>query len=476
MHRPLFFTTAFILSFLTILISTTNVQARVSLPGIFSSNMVLQRNDHVKIWGNSTNKTVTVTTSWNNKKYKATSDDTGNWNVFVATPAAGGPYSITFNDGEKLILQNVLIGEVWVCSGQSNMDMPVKGFMNQPIVNSSDILLNSENDQIRLIKYERTVSRTPKPDNKSTSWQVSDAQSARDFSAVAFQFAQTLQQKLKVPVGVIMSTWGGTKIEAWMTENSLKSFPEIKVKPVSDTNKIAPNDPTVLFNGMINPFLGYGIKGVIWYQGESNRINANRYEDMMISMVNEWRALWNRDLSFYYVQIAPFKYADRPLAGALIREAQLKASKRIPNSGMAVTMDIGAENSIHPPDKTTVSKRLALQALANTYGIKGLSYASPEYKSMTIEKGVASISFDHADNGLSSFGKSLSSFEIAGEDKVFYPATAKIIGKGVVTVQSEKVKQPVAVRYAFKDWVIGDLYNIEGFPASSFRTDNWEIK
>lgn len=456
----------------TLLFSSIDLQAKVTLPGIFSNNMVLQRNDNVKIWGQSSNKTVSVTTSWNNKKYKATTDNTQNWSVTVATPGAGGPYSITFNDGDKLTIQNVLIGEVWVCSGQSNMDMPVKGFKNQPTLNSADILLEADNPQIRLIKYERTVSRTAQPENKSTFWQISNPQTAADFSAVAYQYAQILQRKLNVPVGVIMSTWGGTRIESWMTENSLKSFPEIKVAEVSDPKKIGPNDPTVLFNGMINPIVGYGIKGVIWYQGESNRVNSERYEEMMVSMVNEWRNLWNRDLAFYYVQIAPYQYADKPLAGALIREAQLKASKRIPNSGMAVTTDIGTANYIHPPDKTTVSKRLALQALANTYGLKGLPFASPVYKSMSTDKNVINITFDHAENGLSSFGKELSVFEIAGDDRVFYPAKAKITGIGV-SVQSDKVKQPVAVRYAFKDWVVGDLYNTEGFPASSFRTDNW---
>lgn len=456
-----------------VFLNTINqAEAKVKLPGIFSDNMVLQQNDNVKIWGNSTGKTVQVITSWNNKKYKVNADDSGNWQATLTTPSAGGPYTISLDDGEKLNLENILIGEVWLCSGQSNMEMPVKGFKNQPTLNSNDILLEAENPQIRLIKYDKTASRIPATDNKSTSWQVSDAQSAKEFSAVAFQFAQTLQRKLKVPVGVIMSTWGGTKIEAWMTENSLKSFPEIQIKPVADPAKVNPNDPTVLFNAMINPIVEYGIKGILWYQGESNRVNAGKYEQMMVSMVKEWRQLWNRDMSFYYVQIAPYQYADNPLSGALIREAQLNASRNIPNSGMAVTMDIGAANFIHPPDKTAVSKRLAFQALAKTYGMKGLAHESPVYKSMSIDKDVVNISFDHAENGLTSYGKILSAFEVAGEDKVFYPASAKLTNTGIA-VQSDKVKSPAAVRYAFKDWVIGDLFNVEGLPASSFRTDNW---
>ena len=465
-HRNILYT------MLVIVMTISQAGATIKLPGIFSDNMVLQRNDNVKIWGNSSAKYVQISTSWDKKKYKVNADHSGNWQATISTPAAGGPYTIGLDDGEKLTLENILIGEVWLCSGQSNMEMPVKGFRNQPTLNSNDILLEADNSQIRLIKYDKIASRIPARDNKSTLWQVSEAQTAKEFSAVAFQFAQTLQRKLNVPVGVIMVAWGGTRIEAWMTQNSLKSFPEIQVKPVSDPSKVGPNDATVLFNAMINPLVGYGIKGILWYQGEANRTNSEKYEQMMGSMVKEWRQLWDRDMAFYYVQIAPFQYADNPLASARLREAQLKASRSIPNSGMAVTMDVGMESFIHPPDKTVVSQRLAFQALSKTYGVKGLAHESPVYKSMSIENDVVNLRFDHAENGLTSFGKILSTFEIAGEDKVFYPASAKLIATGIA-VQSDKVKSPVAVHYAFKDWVVGDLYNVEGLPASSFRTDEW---
>jgi sialate O-acetylesterase len=262
-------------------------------------------------------------------------------------------------------------------------------------------------------------------------------------------------------------------IEAWMTENSLKDFPGINIPAISSTAKIVKNDPAVLFNAMINPFLGYGIKGVIWYQGEQNRSNHHIYDQLMVSMVKEWRTLWNRDeFPFYYVQIAPFNYKDKIGPANFLREAQLKASTQIPNSGMVVSMDVGTENFIHPPDKTTISKRLANWALANNYGMKGLSFASPVYKSLMIDKNLATVSFENAANGLSSFGRPIAAFEVAGADKIFYPANAKITGAGVV-VQSDQVEVPVAVRYAFKDWVIGDLFNTEGFPASPFRTDSW---
>ena len=458
---------------LLLLLATNHSFGLVMLPSVFSDNMVLQQKDTVLIWGRAdVNKIVRITSSWNGQIYRVKANDHGQWKIRIATPAAGGPYTISFDDGEKLVLKNILIGEVWLCSGQSNMEMPVKGFGNQPILHSNDILFEADNPQIRLIRYDRALTRTLQYDGRSTSWEVSSAQTAREFSAVGYQYAQMLQRKLKVPVGMIMSTWGGTKIEAWMNAKSLEDFPEIKILPIDDTAKIAKNDPTVLFNAMINPFLGYGIKGVIWYQGEQNRDNPQVYDRLMVSMVKEWRSLWKRDLPFYFVQIAPFRYKDTIGPANLLREAQQKASAQIPNSGMVVTMDVGAEKFIHPPDKTTISKRLAWLAMAKTYGMKGIACESPVYRSMAVDKDRVKISFDHADNGFSAFGKDLSGFEIAGDDRIFYPATAHISGK-LVIVKSDQVKQPVAVRYAFSDWVEGTLFNTEGLPASPFRTDDW---
>ena len=436
--------------------------------------MVLQQKMQVPLWGYAKeNSNVIIKTSWNGKSYDTKATINGQWKVFIQTPEAGGPYEIIISDGDELVIKNVLIGEVWVCSGQSNMEMPIKGFGNQPILNSNDILMEADNPQIRLIRYERALSRSPQFDCKSTSWEISDTKSAKEFSAVGYQFAQILQRKLKVPVGVIMSTWGGTMIESWMTENSLKHFSEIKIPVAIDSSEINKNDPTVLFNAMINPFLGYGIKGVIWYQGEQNRSNPHIYDKLMVSMVNEWRNLWNLgEWPFYYVQIAPFAYNDKLGPSAPVREAQQKAMKQIPNSGMVVSVDVGEEKRIHPADKTTISKRLAYWALANTYERKGLAFASPVFKSMKVDKGSIYINFEHTPNGLYTHDKELTSFEIAGEDKVFHQAYAIISGNGV-KVWNDQIKNPVAVRYAFKDWAIGHLYNTEGLPVAPFRTDNW---
>ena len=467
MKRKLFITSC-------LLVLTMHAFAKIALPTVISDGMVLQQNTGVLIWGKARpSAKLSIITSWNHRRYTAWVKKDSTWSMRVQTPKAGGPFTITLNDGMPLILKDILIGEVWVCSGQSNMEMPVKGFGNQPIMNTNDILMDAENPQIRLFRLERALTRTPQYNCKATGWLTADAQSVKDFSAVGYQYAKLLQSRLKVPVGVIMSTWGGTMIEAWMDRASLTEFPEVKT--VSDTAKILKNDPSVLFNAMINPFAGYGIKGVIWYQGEQNRINYQIYDRLMAAMVKEWRKIWNcGDWPFYFVQITPYTYTTKDVQGlaAYLREAQQKAMSKIPNSGMAVTMDIGSEKVIHPPDKLTISKRLAYWALANTYQKTGINFQSPVYKSLKITGSNAYVNFDFTPNGLTTFGKEPSVFEIAGEDKIFYPAKAKISGNGIV-IQSDKVKTPIAVRYGFKDWVVGDVYNTEGLPVTPFRTDNW---
>jgi sialate O-acetylesterase len=436
--------------------------------------MVLQQRSRVALWGTARpHALVKVTVSWDHRVYSVGVAADSSWRVMVNTPAAGGPYTITLDDGRKLVLSDVLIGEVWVCSGQSNMEMPVKGFKNQPVLNANGLLLDAANPAIRLFRQERAASRGPERDCKATGWEAADAVDVAEFSAVGYQYAKLLQAKLKVPVGMIMSTWGGTVIEAWMDKPSLEPFPGIKVLPQDDTAKINKNEPTVLFNAMIHPIAGYGIKGVIWYQGEQNRTNAQLYDRLMASMVGEWRKLWHcGDWPFYFVQIAPYRYHDTLGPAAPLRDAQTRAWQLIPHSGMVVSMDAGDEHSIHPAAKAVISERLVYWALADTYGWKGLAYMGPVYTSMKVVKNGIALSFDHAPNGLTAYGKPLSAFEIAGEDRRFFPAKARITSTGV-TVQSDSVQVPVAVRYAYKDWVVGDLYNTEGLPAVPFRTDSW---
>lgn len=455
------------------LLLSLGASAAIRLPAVIGSNMVLQRQSEAALWGKANaNAKVTVLTSWNKKTYTAKADANGSWKVKVQTPAAGGPYEITISDGTPVRLENILIGEVWLCSGQSNMEMPVKGFKNQPILHSADILMEADNPQIRLFNVPRKTSRTPQF-TCNASWQVSNAESAAGFSAVGYQFAKMLQEKLKVPVGIIETTWGGTVIEAWMDEQALQPFAaEIKI-PAADVQKPDRNDATALYNGMVTPLTGYGIKGMLWYQGEANRTRPAQYRKLMPAMVKSWRTTWDcGEWPFYYVQIAPFAYDNDKGEAGLLREAQLKAMQEIPNAGMAVSMDVGTENNIHPPDKTIIAKRLLYWALAKTYGYKGIPCEGPVYKSMTVSVDTVKLTFDHAANGLATFGKPLSDFEVAGEDKVFHPAKAWITGSGIY-VKSAEVKNPVAVRYAFGAWLVGTLFNTEGLPASSFRTDEW---
>lgn len=457
---------------LFVLVNIT-ADAKVILPAVIDHNMVLQQKTNAALWGKARPAAkVKITTSWNGKTYTAQAGNDSLWRVAVSTPAAGGPFSITFDDGEKLVLKNILIGEVWVCSGQSNMAMPVKGYRNQPIEGSTEILMNAKNPKIRLFQVTRQLSDKVQFDATVRNWEEADIESVNETSAVGYLFARIIREKLDVPVGIITTSWGGTRIEAWMSAASLQSFPAVKVPVPGEAVKLNQNSPTVLYNAMINPIAGFSIKGVLWYQGEANRKNAGDYARLMQAMVTDWRKRWNGgEWPFYYVQIAPFKY-DNDKVSAYLREAQLQALQLIPNSAMAITADIGKEFSIHPPDKMTVARRLAYCALAKDYGFPQLPFLGPVYRSMKINKDTVDLTFDNAQNGLYAGGKDITLFEVAGEDKVFYPATAKIIATGI-RVQSEQVKNPVAVRYAFKDWFTGELFNNEGLPASPFRTDNW---
>ncbi len=454
---------------------SVNVFAAIELPSVIGNNMVLQQLSHVALWGKSLkNATVSVSTSWDNASYAVKATPEGDWKVFVRTPSAGGPYRVTFSDGEKLVLSNILIGEVWICSGQSNMEMPVEGFRNQPFSGSNETLMEADNPRIRLLRLEHDLSITPLHNARANGWQECNAGSVKKFSAVGYLYAKMLQERLKVPVGIIGAYWGGTVIEAWMSAGSLHEFPEITIP--KDTAGVNKNTPTVLFNAMISPLIGYGIKGMIWYQGEQNRLEPALYEKLLPAMVKDWRKAWNTgDFPFYYVQIAPYKYGDHRQLVPYLREAQWAALDRIPAAGMVVSIDVGDEFTIHPPDKKTISRRLAYWALANVYGRQGLLYQGPVYRSMSTTGDTVNIQFDHAGNGLTSFGKELGAFEMAAADKVFYPANAIITGKGI-KVSSGQVKNPVAVRYAFRDWVRGDLYSTEGLPVAPFRTDDWEAE
>lgn len=477
-HRYLKLTASVILFFLLDIDLAT---ASIRLPSFFSDNMVLQQQTDAAIWGwAQPNSSVQITSSWNKKKYTIKADASGKWKTRVATPAAGGPYEITISDGTPVTIHNVLIGEVWFCSGQSNMEMPMKGFRDQPIKGSNDAVFNSTNDWIRVYTVPRAVEEFMKDTTKTSWWKPANPENISNFSATAYFFGRLLSQQLKVPVALINDSYGGSPAEAFMSIEALKGFPEIRVHTSTDTFRLNNRSPTALYNGMIHPIVGYTIKGCLWYQGEANQDRPDQYETLFPAMVAQWRSEWGQgDFPFYFAQIAPYNYYQLPVTArtdkmnsAFLRDAQRKAVNRIPNSGIVVLMDNGEEFGIHPPDKETVGRRFAYLAFGSTYGIRGFAYQSPVFDSLIISGSVATVRFKNAPNGLTTFAKPLTQFEIAGADKRFYPASA-FIRNGTVQVSSPLVGTPVAVRYAFKDFIVGELFSTEGFPVSSFRTDSW---
>ena len=666
-----------LIQFLLMLLIQVTIQAQtLKLAPLFKDNMVFQQQSDVAIWGKAIpQKEVLVVTSWGIKK-SALADETGKWLLRLKTPKAGGPYQVmVVSDNSKIVLRNVLVGEVWLCSGQSNMEMPLEGWPpTDTILNSANEIENALLPMIRLFTVKRAYEAEP-VDECAGEWVECSPVDVRYFSATAYFFGKMLYKELNVPIGLINSSYGGTRIEAWMSEVALKPFPDyseflknlercrdsvrilkqwvfrhptvsirgrsgdnkyenldfadgecmqkdfddhswpemilptlwertslgefdgvvwfrkqviipkswighnliIQLGPIDDVDEtyvngrriggyiadgywkvdriyripaefvkdttlqiavrvidtqggggiwgnagslfikddlsgerislegewkylpvaeyansmfyvygakgmefykrpklllnISANMPTGLFNGMINPLIPFTIKGVIWYQGESNISNAGIYKDLMASMINDWRRLFSSgNFPFYYVQIAPYDYGENTRS-QLLREAQLNALS-IENTGMVVTLDIGDPKNIHPANKQEVGRRLALWALAKTYGRK-VVYSGPVYKSMKISNGKVMLYFDYADDGLVLKQKDgENNFLIAGEDKMFRKAKVEVKGK-ILVVYNSDIKNPVAVRYAWSNIDEATLFNKFGLPASSFRTDNY---
>lgn len=499
------------LLFLLVFSVKYSISAQVKLPALVADNMVLQQSAKVNLWGwAAPNEKISIHLGWNNLPAEIIADANGNWKTAVTTPSGSEKaYDITLNASNTIVLKNVLIGEVWLCSGQSNMFFPVgreDKTWKTGVKNYEEEVKNASFPNIRLFTVAVNASQTPL-DDVTGSWKVCTPESIQNFSAVAYFFGRDLYQKLNVPIGLISTSWGGTKAESWTAQSVLEQdvafLPILQEdakneklyqekletyylnltneriaaaanaekgqlkKPKKEANKTS----YVLYNAMVHPLVNYTIKGAIWYQGESNSGKAYLYRSLFPAMVKSWREEWKQgDFPFYYVQITPHK-GQTPE----IREAQLMSLKTIPNSAMAVTTDVGDANNIHPIDKQTVGYRLALIARAKTYGENKLVYSGPIFKEMKIKKQKAQLFFDYAESGLKKNGESLKEFEIAGEDQVFYLADAKIEGKTVV-VSSSKVKNPIAVRFAWKAIPEPNLFNNENLPASPFRTDDWKIK
>ncbi|WP_216848840.1 sialate O-acetylesterase [Pedobacter sp. L105] len=645
---------------LAILLFGYTVQAKVKLPSVFSNNMVLQQKTNAAIWGKTdAGKTVTIVASWNNKKhYAAKADGNGNWKLFVATPSYGGPYVITISDGDASTLENVLIGDVWVCSGQSNMEFPLAGWGK--VNHYQDEIAEAQYPNIRLLQAEHVPSNVPLEDAKVTGggWQPCSPQSISEFSAVAYFFAREVYKRTGIPIGLIHTSWGGTIAEAWTSGKTLQNMPDFaqaaaqikntdqvksaqdfkqnmeawqkmipakdagydhgnplwaansfdasswksmslpaffdqtalpgfdgvvwfrrkvmipeswagkalkinlgtiddnditwfngekigetegvekkrsytvpgdKVKagefvlcvrvfdligsggiygeknnlsvqsaggesisldgdwqykaglnlkdvPAMPVQSDGPNRPTVLFNAMINPFIQFSIRGAIWYQGESNADRAHQYRELFPAMITDWRQQWKiGDFPFYFVQLANYMKTDeQPQASAWaeLRDAQLQTLS-LPHTGMSVTIDIGDGENIHPKNKQEVGRRLALIALANTYG-KQVVYSGPALVSHQITGNSINLDFKFTDGGLVAKDASfVKGFAIAGADHQFHWANAVIRGNEIL-VSSPDVPSPVAVRYAWGNNPVCNLYNGSGLPASPFRTDDWQ--
>lgn len=622
--------------------------AQLELPPIFADDMVLQQTTNAPVWGRAKpGVKVEVSGSWSGKAVQTTADKRGKWMVNLTTPKAGGPFTVSIKSDEVRVLKNVLIGEVWICSDQSNMEMPVSGWSTDPINNSAAEIADAKYPSIRMFTVEKEIAYAPKSDIKGT-WSVCSPATVGAFSATAYFFGRELHNKLKVPIGLVHTSWGGTIAEAWTSEASLRlmgdfdkelntmdsvnkdregmrikdsinqlnwlsavanngdeqvknsntsgwktmslpgmwekaglpdidgvvwfkrivNIPEawagkdlkLDLGPIddrdvmyfngeavdstmsgftwaaerhyiipgklvkADTNTIAvkviddggdggmygkphqmvlypvagtlaaaislsgewyyklaaikpkpllnswPNQPSVLYNSMIAPLVPFAIKGAIWYQGESNVGRAKQYTRLFPLMINDWRKQWNRGaFPFYFVQIAPFKYGGDQTDAAQLRDAQRRTLSLAANTGMAVTLDIGNINNIHPANKQEVGKRLALWALNKTYGNAAIVYSGPLYSSFEVKGNEAVVSFTHTEGGLKAAGSSLEGFEVQGADGVWKPAKAAIEGNKVV-VSNGSIGAPVGVRYAFYATSEASLFNGQGLPASSFTS------
>jgi sialate O-acetylesterase len=459
--------------------------AEVKLPAVLTSNMVFQRDHAITVWGWAA-KGEKVSVTFNKLVKKAKPDASGAWKVvFPAMQAGGGPLQLKVQGKNEITLDNILIGDVWVCSGQSNMEMALRS-----VNNADQEIAKADYPNIRLLQFPKNLQKEPVNDVEKASWTACSPQTVARFSAVAYFFGRYINKETNIPIGLIHTSWGGTNAEAWTSMDWLVKLPKYKDFPAelaermkkTDSLSLAkmkqPNEVhSGLFNGMINPLLNLAVKGAIWYQGESNAYEGKLYQTMFPNMIDCWREKWHQpDMPFLYVQLANFT-DELPEPGksnwANLREAQLMTLNH-PNTGMAVIIDIGDAKDIHPKNKQDVGYRLALNAMHLVYG-KDIVYSGPIYKSMEVAGDKIAISFTQLGSGLmvkDKYGYP-KAFAIAGADQTFYWAKAEIKGDKVV-VWSDKVSNPLAVRYAWADNP-GDanLYNKEGLPASPFRTDSW---
>lgn len=446
--------------------------ATIRLPPIMSSNMVLQQAAQATLWGwADPGERFTITCSWKNAVDTATALNSGKWKAKVSTPLAGGPFTITIKGrSNTIVLENILIGEVWICSGQSNMEMS----NTQQI---KDELPKSNNNNIRFFTVAKATAECPQ-DFADGKWVACNEETLRRFSAAGYFFGKNLQQELNVPIGLIQSAWSGTPVELWEPSEVIESDSVMKEAATKIKNvTYRPNQPGFIYNAMIYPIANYTLAGTIWYQGEGNTPRAYAYEKMFTGMIGAWRKQFSQDFPFYYVQIAPYASYETPYEAALLMEQQTR-SLAYPKTGMVVITDL-VDNlkSQHPLNKLDVGLRLANLALAETYRkeMPVAAYKNPMFKQMEAGKGKIYLYFENAPNGFVVKGNDKpTEFYIAGADQNFLPAEVKL-EKDWIVVWNKQIPKPVAVRFSFSNTGMSNVFNKEGLPVAPFRTDTWEV-
>ena len=469
---------------LFLLLGALVLDAKVKLPALVSDNMLLQQQTDARLWGwAKPGATVRVTPSWDGQTVSCQADAQGRWRVSVKTPAASyTPYDITIDDGEPLTLKGVLVGEVWLASGQSNMQMPLKGFGGCCVKNGVDeVIRSADYPAIRFFTVSTEQAYELQEDCKGR-WEVPSVHTSAEFSATAWFFATSLEKALRVPVGIIVSAYGGSKVESWLSREILEGYPDVDLSREAIERCDPPYErPLLMYNAMIWPIRNYTFKGIIWYQGESNVGAHQTYARRLATMVDLWRDNFGLgEIPFYFVEIAPYDY-DSPVQdgkGAYLREAQFKAQALIPNSAMVSTNDAVEtyeRHNIHPRNKDVVGHRLSYLALNLTYGLKQINCFGPQYKSWQAKGNEAWVAFDNLQMGICR-NYDLRGFEVAGEDRVFYPADKVWLHwqTNEMVISSEKVAHPVAVRYGFGDFMPGTMIGGNELPTIPFRTDDWE--
>lgn len=455
-------------------VSVSLAEAKVEFAHIFSNDMVLKQNSVVKIHGTAKpGDEVRLTADWSKKTIKSKAEDTGYWSVELSTPSYGGPYTITASDSDgKTRLTDVLIGEVWICGGQSNMEMPVKGFQAQPSYGTLDLIAQTDpTRELRLFRQPRDWSTTPKDTVAGGEWTTATPKAVADFSVVGYVFGDYIQKTLDVPVGLIMCCWSGSKIEPWIARETFESqFSDIALPAVDQTEfGWLTGTPTLLYNAMIKPWDGFPVSGAIWYQGEANSGDPEKYRNLFPAMVDDWKQIFRNDsMPFYYVQLAPYGIDGDKFAR--FRQIQNKILDDMTNVGMATIGDCGSKQFIHPPKKIPVGQRLACLALESTYGREGIPAKAPIAKSASFfgdDGKTIMVEFDNAAIGLTPSLEYLSGFEVVDPFGEVHPAVAKVYGHDKVRVTSP-IKNPVEVRYAHHNYYESSLFNNVGIPAAPF--------